>query len=279
MNHDSSVAQDGSPVNGAAKLPFASDTPRTLEEVAVDLRRKVFDLLELQTDDELLQNLQKQVRISMKVIEDSFKRYKYNFEELSLSYNGGKDCLVLLVLILACLPESIPKSTDFPQTLQSIYIKSYESFDEVDGFVDTSAKEYFLDLTRYELPMRAALEEYLKKREKIKAIWIGTRRTDPNGGHLTHFDPTDGDWPRFMRIHPVIDWHYAEIWAGWITALYMTEAIRRSEGKKILFPILSSKYQVISPNSDRPTNSKKITKSDEAVSDESTFLPKSVSLL
>lgn len=52
--------------------------------------------------------------------------------------------------------------------------------------------------------MRAALEEYLKKREKIKAIWIGTRRTDPNGGHLTHFDPTDGDWPRFMRIHPVI---------------------------------------------------------------------------
>ncbi|GAM40353.1 FAD synthetase [Talaromyces pinophilus] len=213
MNHDTSVAQDGSPVNGAAKLPSTSDAPRTLEEVAVDLRRKVLDLLELQTDDELLQNLQKQVRISMKVIDDSFKRYKYNFEELSLSYNGGKDCLVLLVLILACLPESIPKSTDFPRTLQSIYIKSYESFDEVDGFVNTSAKEYFLDLTRYELPMRAALEEYLKRREKIKAIWIGTRRTDPNGGHLTHFDPTDGDWPRFMRIHPVIDWHYAEIWA------------------------------------------------------------------
>jgi hypothetical protein len=59
----------------------------------------------------------------------------------------------------------------------------------------------------------------------------------------------------------------------------MTVAIRRSEGKKILFPILSSKYQVISPNSDRPTNSKKITKSDEAVSDESTYLPRNVSLL
>lgn len=96
------------------------------------------------------------------------------------------------------------KFASFPQTLQSIYIKSYESFDEVDEFVDTSTKEYSLDLTRYALPMRAALEEYLKEKPDIKAIWIGTRRVDPNGGHLTHFDPTDGDWPRFMRIHPVI---------------------------------------------------------------------------
>lgn len=255
MNHDTSVAQDGSPVNGAAKLPSTSDAPRTLEEVAVDLRRKVLDLLELQTDDELLQNLQKQVRISMKVIEDSFKRYKYkyvgaqppgnypgttdtnwilsySFEELSLSYNGGKDCLVLLVLILACLPESIPKSTDFPRTLQSIYIKSYESFDEVDGFVNTSAKEYFLDLTRYELPMRAALEEYLKKREKIKAIWIGTRRTDPNGGHLTHFDPTDGDWPRFMRIHPVIVGFIDLRWTISALIFHLGLALRRNMGCK-----------------------------------------------
>lgn len=79
MNHDSSVAQDGSPVNGAAKLPSASEVPRTLEEVAVDLRRKVLDFLELQTDDELLQNVQRQVRISMSVIEDSFERYKYKY--------------------------------------------------------------------------------------------------------------------------------------------------------------------------------------------------------
>lgn len=79
MNHDSSVAQDGSPVNGAAELPSPSDTPRTLEDVAVGLRKKVLDLLELQTDDELLQNLQKQVRISMAVIEDSFRRYDYEY--------------------------------------------------------------------------------------------------------------------------------------------------------------------------------------------------------
>ncbi|EEA24852.1 FAD synthetase, putative [Talaromyces marneffei ATCC 18224] len=134
-------------------------------------------------------------------------------QELSLSYNGGKDCLVLLVLILACLPSSLPTDSGFPKTLQSIFIIPYKSFPEVYEFVQTSSKDYFLDLTRYELPMRAALEVYLKDRPNIKAIWIGTRRVDPNGGLLKHFDPTDKDWPQFMRIHPVIDWHYAEIWA------------------------------------------------------------------
>lgn len=71
--------------------------------------------------------------------------------------------------------------------------------------------------------MRAALEGYLKEKPKIKAIWIGTRRVDPNGGHLTHFDPTDGDWPRFMRIHPVIVGH----------SQFMTEGFRANNSSRI----------------------------------------------
>ena len=47
----------------------------------------------------------------------------------------------------------------------------------------------------------------------MKAIFVGTRRTDPHGKMLTHFDPTDHNWPVFVRVHPVIDWHLDEIWA------------------------------------------------------------------
>lgn len=60
--------------------------------------------------------------------------------------------------------------------------------------------------------MKAAFTEYLQDFPKVKAIFVGTRRTDPHGAELTHFDPTDHGWPEFMRIHPVIDWHYVEIW-------------------------------------------------------------------
>lgn len=162
-------------------------------------------------------------------------------EELALSYNGGKDCVVLLVLILACFPawpslsahsrsnENAPSdlssghktansanstsSSSKLRPLQGVYIVSRHPFPEVEDFVATSSAEYHLDLARYELPMRPALEAYLKEKTSVKAIFVGTRRTDPHGEFLTHFDPTDKDWPQFMRVHPVIDWHYAEIWA------------------------------------------------------------------
>ena len=61
--------------------------------------------------------------------------------------------------------------------------------------------------------MKEAFRVYLQEHEKVKAILVGTRRTDPHGELLTHFDQTDHGWPDFMRVHPVIDWHYAEIWA------------------------------------------------------------------
>jgi 3'-phosphoadenosine 5'-phosphosulfate sulfotransferase (PAPS reductase)/FAD synthetase len=60
--------------------------------------------------------------------------------------------------------------------------------------------------------MKASFRQYLLDRPTVKAIFVGTWRTDPHGALLTHFDETDHGWPPFMRIHPVIDWHYAEIW-------------------------------------------------------------------
>lgn len=60
--------------------------------------------------------------------------------------------------------------------------------------------------------MREAFEDYLQDKSQVRAIFVGTRRTDPHGATLKYFDPTDGGWPTFTRIHPVIDWHYAEVW-------------------------------------------------------------------
>lgn len=60
--------------------------------------------------------------------------------------------------------------------------------------------------------MKEAFADYLNDYKNVKAIFVGTRRTDPHGATLSAFDQTDRGWPSFMRIHPVIDWHYAEIW-------------------------------------------------------------------
>lgn len=189
--------------------------------------------------------------------------YNHRPEELSLSYNGGKDCLVLLILILASLPSHFPSSTSssdsssippsdttntatipatatttsatatttpsFPTTFQALYIRPLSPFPEVDDFVAETTARYHLDLATSDKPMKAALTDYLSsapiptqeqqrgdhahgRGQDVRAVFVGTRRTDPHGQFLTHFDETDRDWPRFMRVHPVIDWHYREVW-------------------------------------------------------------------
>jgi FAD synthetase len=82
----------------------------------------------------------------------------------------------------------------------------------VEDFVTTSSKTCSLSLSRYAKGMKEAFTDYLHDFPTVKAIFVGTRRTDPHGEFLTHFDPTDHGWPAFMRVHPVIDWHYVDIW-------------------------------------------------------------------
>jgi FAD synthetase len=178
------------------------------------------------------------------VVATALKRYKLS--ELSVSYNGGKDCLVLLIIFLAGLHPSATTNTFNPSeettdptesstlsaqalaeaeaqiaaatSIPCIYALPPDPFDAVEDFVVTSAKAYHLSIMKYTTAppattLRSSFEDYLSRNSGIKAIFVGTRRTDPHGAQLTHFDRTDGGWPDFVRVHPVIDWHYAEIWA------------------------------------------------------------------
>ncbi|CAG8894453.1 unnamed protein product [Penicillium salamii] len=173
-NAQAEVNQNGDPDT----MPESNDLPPLPAVVArIHSRVKAF-LNETHPEDSLLASVQRQTRISLGVVSSALKRYKLS--ELSVSYNGGKDCLVLLILFLAGLhPENNPEYTTSPPAST----------------------------------LRSSFEDYLARHPGIRAIFVGTRRTDPHGAQLTHFDRTDGGWPDFMRVHPVIDWHYAEIWA------------------------------------------------------------------
>jgi 3'-phosphoadenosine 5'-phosphosulfate sulfotransferase (PAPS reductase)/FAD synthetase len=77
----------------------------------------------------------------------------------------------------------------------------------------TSTSFQLPPLPEKRISIRDAFSTYLSiTPQKIHAIFVGTRRTDPHGSNLTHFDRTDHGWPDFMRIHPVIDWKLSEIW-------------------------------------------------------------------
>ncbi|KZW00363.1 adenine nucleotide alpha hydrolases-like protein, partial [Exidia glandulosa HHB12029] len=154
-------------------------------------------------------------------------------DHVALSFNGGKDCkwtthaagTVLVHLLAAVLARRASVShtngdgAHAPRTIPTIYIPCKSPFSEMERFIDASVDVYGLDLFKSTMPdgapvsnMKTALAAYKEHHPDKTAIFIGTRRADPHGGCLDFVNPTDPDWPQFLRVHPIINWTYSSIW-------------------------------------------------------------------
>ncbi|EJU01416.1 adenine nucleotide alpha hydrolases-like protein [Dacryopinax primogenitus] len=154
------------------------------------------------------------VKEAVEVIEAALE--EHGEENVALSFNGGKDCTVLLHLLAAVLlHRHPPQSSSTPPwpAIPSIYVSQPSPFPLMESFVHSSTSYYSLSLllTRHK-SMKSALSAYLSLRPWTKAIMVGTRRQDPHGRELRFRQMTDPGWPAFERIHPVINWGYAEVW-------------------------------------------------------------------
>ncbi|KAI7254928.1 hypothetical protein KC335_g14136, partial [Hortaea werneckii] len=80
---------------------ITQDPPQALPELCAQVHARVAAFLRTEPGTERLRNVQQQSRLSLRILEEALDRY--SLDELSLSYNGGKDCLVLLILYLSAL--------------------------------------------------------------------------------------------------------------------------------------------------------------------------------
>ena len=226
-------------MNTAAAFPepLVSDTPLPFHDLCARIHDRIAVFLDAKPVSDRVKSVQAQTRVSLDIIDRALEQYRWvlmarrgahggscaqadsccSLPELSLAYNGGKDCLVLLILYLCALHKrgltrTANPSSNIETAIQCVYIQDAHPFSEVEAFVAQSIKIYSLALLEYAKPMKAAFSDYLRDTPSVKAILVGTRRTDPHGEHLKHFDPTDSGWPKFVRVHPVIDWHYVDIW-------------------------------------------------------------------
>lgn len=139
---------------------------------------------------------------------------------MALSFNGGKDCTVLVHLLAAAVLLRQP-ATSSTALLQTVYVRCQSPFPQVEAFVTVCRKRYNLELVTIEGDMKHALDVYIDRKgkakegtndSKIKAVIVGTRRNDPHGATLETFQMTDPGWPELMRVHPILDWSYAQVW-------------------------------------------------------------------
>ncbi|OMH84078.1 putative FAD synthase [Zancudomyces culisetae] len=137
--------------------------------------------------------------------------------ELYLSNLENEDSDVKLYFKYIYNNESSKCENANPEEIRNIaalYITSNTTFIEMDQFVSEIEDEYKIKITRMDIgkgSMINSLKSYLDSNPKKKGVFIGTRRDDPVG-ITEYFKLTDKGWPRVMRISPILDWEYNEVW-------------------------------------------------------------------
>ncbi|KIY62620.1 adenine nucleotide alpha hydrolases-like protein [Cylindrobasidium torrendii FP15055 ss-10] len=193
------------------RVYFGYDHLRHVSNSVMDFKQIAKDVYALAASDDPIAPL---LNEAITVIEEALDTHGQ--DRTSISFNGGKDCTVLLYVYAAILAKRAPTHVG---PIHSVYIACPSPFSDLEDFINEAATAYNLDLFRCTPPeekakdaMRHGLEIYKARYPDITAILIGTRRTDPHGATLSHRNMTSPGWPQYERINPIINWDYADIW-------------------------------------------------------------------
>eukprot|EP00793_Prasinoderma_coloniale_P004038 PRCOL_00006213-RA len=149
-------------------------------------------------------------RSALAVLSDALRMY--GPLDVVVSFNGGKDATVVAHLCRAAFAAHARAAGVAYTPPQAVYWEEEHMFPELDAFVRASAKRYGFNLITYSSGFVEGLQGLVSERARPPALVLGTRATDPNGVSATPFEPSSPSWPAFMRINPILNWSYADVW-------------------------------------------------------------------
>ncbi|KAJ1354236.1 hypothetical protein KIN20_011111 [Parelaphostrongylus tenuis] len=134
---------------------------------------------------------------------------RYPLDQIALSFNGGKDCTVLLHMFRLVVDEMFGPEVE----IQGFHILCEDQFPEATQFIIDAARNYNMVVTEYPGPLKAGLELMNKEQPNVIAVLLGSRASDPRGNRMrSHVEWTDEDWPKYLRVCPISKWSYHDVW-------------------------------------------------------------------
>ena len=169
------------------------------------------------------------VRSAVELLERAVQMY--SAECLAFSFNGGKDCTVVLHLLRAAIARVNAKSAADGvgggsggvgmsagvgemsiSQVQNVYFESEPKavFQEVRDFMTETSRAYGLVYREFGSTYQAGLEDMVK--EGLQAVVMGVRKGDPFSAELELLTFSSRGWPDFIRVNPVLYWTYSDVW-------------------------------------------------------------------
>ena len=151
---------------------------------------------------------------SLSVLADGLRLY--GPDSLFSSYNGGKDAVVTMHLLRAAVAKYSEDKKERHRP-HFVYFGMEGEFQEVEQFLREDEQRYSLDLSRHDMGIAQGLSAHMDSVQahtgsKHFAFVLGTRKGDPNCGDQEKFSPSSAWMPDFMRVNPILDWSYGDVW-------------------------------------------------------------------
>ncbi|EAN30823.2 Phosphoadenosine phosphosulfate reductase family protein [Theileria parva strain Muguga] len=133
----------------------------------------------------------------------------YGFRNVYVSFNGGKDSLVALHIYRLASHKYSPHTQ--PHELQVVYFKdpNFKEFTEITQFIHYITKQLHINMTMVESGWNEGVKSF---RNENLCFILGTRRVDEGCSSLSEIEPGNSDEFKFLRINPLLNWSYHDIW-------------------------------------------------------------------
>lgn len=132
-------------------------------------------------------------------------------EKIAISFNGGKDAVVMLELILRSQGlEWLKRCCLF------VLVDTEGEFPEIVAFRKRYVAERLPGVTLNEVQspdgMKVGLWRALE-RYRFSAVFMGTRKDDPSGKYQqVPWKVTTDGWPPMVRVCPILSWTFNDVW-------------------------------------------------------------------